>query len=218
MTPLLVTLEALDVQIALVDAKLETLCAEEPVVTRLTTTPGVGLLVAAAFVSVIDDAKRFRDAHQVASSLGLVPCEDSSGGRTRHRLGAISKQGNSYLRSLLVQGAWTLLRTGQSEDPLRTWARTVIERRGKRIAIVALARRLSAVLWAMWRDGTVYDAARVGAAIARGLDRRAQSTEVQADALRRAASKARERERERTKVLGSAASARQAQPRRSATA
>src|SRR5262245_40245236 len=72
-TPLLVTLETLNVQIGQVDTVLETLCAEQPVIGRLTTAPGVGLVVAAAFVSVLDEAKRFHHAHQVASYLGLVP-------------------------------------------------------------------------------------------------------------------------------------------------
>lgn len=204
--PLLLTLETLDVQITQADTKLETLCAQEPVVMRLTTAPGVGLLVAAAFVSVVDDAKRFRDAHQVASYLGLVPREDTSGGRTHQRLGAITKHGNSYVRTLLVQGAWTVVRTA-SDDPLRRWAKGVIDRRGKRVGVVALARRLAGVLWAMWRDGSVYDAAQVGAALARGLERKAQSTEVQAAAMRRASSKAKARERQQTrsKALGAAA-------------
>ena len=211
-TPLLVPLETLDVQIAQVDTILETLCAEEPVILRLTTTPGVGLLVAAAFVSVVDDAKRFHNAHQVGSYLGLVPCEDSSGGRTRHRLGAITKHGNSYLRARLVQAAWALLRTS-GDDPLRRWAAAVMERRGKRIAIVALARRLAGVLWAMWRDETVYHAAQVGVAIAHGLERQAQSTEVHAAAMRRAALKTTRRQSHQAKALGSPSKAKATKPR-----
>jgi transposase len=212
--PLLVTLETLDVQIGQVDTALETVCAEEPVIVRLTTAPGVGLVVAAAFVSVVDEAKRFHNAHQVASYLGLVPCEDSSGGRTRHRLGAITKQGNSYLRALLVQAAWALMRT-TGDDPLRRWAAAVAERRGKRVAVVAVARRLAGVLWALWRDGAVYDAAQVGAATARGLERQAQSLEVQAAAMRRAALKAKQRQREQAQALGSPSTAQAKKPRRS---
>jgi transposase len=211
-TPLLTTLETLDVQIAQTDTKLEALCAQEPVVMRLSTAPGVGLLVAAAFVSVVDDAHRFRDAHQVASYLGLVPREDSSGGRTHQRLGAITKHGNNYARTLLVQGAWTVLRTA-GDDPLRRWAQGVIERRGKRVGVVALARRMAGMLWAMWRDGSVYVAARVGVAIARGLERKVQTAEVQAAAMRHAARKARERACDRAKALGSPAKAEARKPR-----
>ena len=125
----------------------------EPVIERLTTAPGVGLIVASAFVSVVDDAKRFADAHQVESYLGLVPRENSSGGK--RRLGSITKHGNGYMRALLVQSASSILRVGDPDDPLRRWGRTLVERRGRKIAVVAIARRLSGILWAMWkRDAT----------------------------------------------------------------
>jgi hypothetical protein len=157
---------------------------------RLMTVPCVGSVVAAGFVSVIDDAGRFRNAHQVESYLGLVPSEDSTGGR--RRLGAISKAGNPYLRSLLVEASWTLLRK-KDGDPLSRWARQVARRRGPRIAVVALARRLAGVLWAVWRDDTVYDPQRVGLKSAEGVSRHAQEREFQAQALRAAADKAAKR-------------------------
>lgn len=187
--PLLATLEPIELQLAKVEERLETLSAEEPVVAVLTTAPGVGPIVAAGFVSVVDDARRFRRAHQVESYLGLVPSEDSSGGK--RRLGAISKQGNSYLRALLVQSAWSILRASDRNDPLRCWADAIARRRGKRIAVIALARRLAGVLWAMWRDDTVYDAELVARSGARGLKIAAQSIERRATALERAAKKVR---------------------------
>lgn len=155
-------------------------------------------MVAAAFVSVIDEAGRFRNAHQVESYLGLVPSEDTSGGR--RRLGAISKAGNPYLRSLLVQGSWTLLRK-KDGDPLTRWARQIARRRGARIAVVALARRLAGVLWAIWRDGTVYDPQRVALKSAEGVSRHAQEREFQAQALRAAADKAARRIRPARRAL-----------------
>lgn len=185
--PLLELLAVTDLQIVEVDARLEALCAEEPTIGALTTAPGVGLIVAAAFVSVIDDAKRFRHAHQVEAYLGLVPSENSSG--ERRRIGAITKQGNAYVRSLLVQAAWAILRLADRSDPLRVWAEGIVERRSKSVAVVAVARRLAGVLWAMWRDGTVYEAARLGASSARGLARSAQDAQVRADAMKRAANK-----------------------------
>ena len=188
--PLQASLEVLNTQIALVDDKLEQLAQQEPVIMQLATAPGVGLIVAAAFVSVIDDAGRFRDAHQVESYLGLVPSEDTTGGR--RRLGAISKQGNSYLRALLVQSSWSISRR-KDDDPLTRWAHSVAERRGKRIAVVALARRLAGVLWSMWRHGTVYDPAKVGLASARGLSQAAQSAAVRAQAMNKAARKSQRR-------------------------
>jgi transposase len=190
--PLAQILEKLNEQIALTEAKLLELCAQESAIERLTTVPGISLITAAAFVSVIDDAGRFRYAHQVESYLGLVPSENSSGGK--RRVGSITKQGNTYLRALLVQASWSLLR-GCPEDPLVKWALHLASRRGKRVAVVALARRLSGLLWAMWRDQTVYEPGRVGMQSARGLERQAQSVKFQAEAMARAACKVRHRYR-----------------------
>lgn len=192
--PLVNLLAPLEVELARVDAELETLCAREPVIMQLTTAPGVGLIVAAAFVSVVDDAKRFRQAHQLESYLGLVPTEDTTGGRNNRRLGAITKCGNPYLRSLLVQASWCILR-GREPDPLRTWANQLVKRRSKRVAVVALARRLAGVLWAMWRHGRVYDPALLGSASARGLHGSAVRTDADAQAMKRATAKAASRAR-----------------------
>ena len=186
--PLLALLSTLEPQLATVEKKVQQLAAREPVTELLMTAPGVGVVVAASFVSVIDDAKRFAKAHQVESYLGLVPSEDSSGGK--RRIGAISKAGNPYLRSLLVQAAWGILRLRSTSDPLKTWAEALAERRGKRVAVVALARRLAGVLWALWRDGTVYDPAAIGKASARGTAKEAQSTHLRAEAIARATTKA----------------------------
>lgn len=187
-------LAPLDAELARVDTELETLCADEPVIVQLTTAPGVGLIVAAAFVSVVDEAKRFRHAHQLQSYIGLVPAEDTTGGRDKQRLGAITKCGNSYLRALLVQASWCVLR-GRQPDPLRTWGNQIAKRRGKRIAVIAVARRLAGVLWAMWRHGRVYDPAVLARASAGGLHNSAVSTDANAHAIKRAAAKATSRAR-----------------------
>ena len=171
-----------------VEDELAKLCATEPVVELLATTPGVGPIVAASFVSVVDDANRFRSAHHVESYLGLVPSEDSSGGK--RKIGSISKKGNSYLRALLVQSAWSIMRSPVT-SPLRVWADAVAERRGKKVAVVALARRLVGILWAIWRDGSVYDANLVARTSSKGTRLNAQSLEARAEALGRASSKLR---------------------------
>lgn len=185
--PGLTTLDALTPQIELVETELGKLCCVEPAIQILATVPGVALIIAASFVSVIDDARRFRRAHEVQSYLGLVPSEASSGGR--RRLGAISKQGNCYLRAMMVQAAWGLWRTADKRDPLRQWVDAVSKRRGKRVAVIALARRLSGVMWAMWRDGTVYESERLAARQARGVRQHAQTLEYRATALEAAARK-----------------------------
>lgn len=178
--PLAKLLEVLNPQIALVEKKLEQLCAREPVVARLGTGPGVGLIVAAAFVSVIDEAKRFRRAHQVEAYVGLVPSENTSGKR---RLGAITKQGNAYLRALLVEAAQSVFRL-RADDPLKRWGEAIEQRRGKRIAVVAVARRLVGILWAMWRDGTTYNPDKLCLASATGLSKHSRELAAQAEEQR----------------------------------
>ncbi len=132
------------------------------------------------------------------SYLGFVPSEDSTGGR--RRLGAISKAGNSFARSLPVEAAWTVLQR-KRDDPLGRWARQLARRRGHRIAMVALARRLTGILWAVWRDGTVYDPARVGRASAQGVSRHAQDLSFQALSLKLAGEKAARRVRMARRAL-----------------
>jgi len=85
---------------------------------------------------------------------GLVPREDSSG--ERQRRGRITKAGPPMARSLLIQAAWVVWRQRAAGGQMHAWVLRLADRRGKRIAIVALARRLSRILYAMWRDGTDY--------------------------------------------------------------
>lgn len=185
--PLISVIASIDAQLAVADAALSQLADSEPVIKQLTTTPGVGTIVAACFVSVVDDAGRFSSAHALESYLGLVPSESTTGGK--RRLGSITKKGNPYLRALLVQSAWTVLRRADKSDPLRLWAESLASRRGKRIAVIALARRLVGVLWAMWRDGTVYDAPHLRQQGVRGLRKAQQTLEQQTLALQAAAKK-----------------------------
>src|SRR5450631_856881 len=94
-------------------------------------------------------------------------------------------------RAMLVQAAWTILRSRDPIDPLKRWTEQLKKTRGKRIAVVALARKLSGVLWAMWRDGTVYDSAWQAEQTARGVKLSAVQQQDRADALQRAAKKMR---------------------------
>ena len=126
---------------------------QEEVCERLMSIPGVGPITAVRFWATLDVVTRFTDAHRVESYLGLVPSEMSSSDRQRR--GSITKAGNGAMRWLLVQAAWSLWRT-QPHDPMVQWARRVGERRGRCIAVVALARKLGGVMFAMWRDGTRY--------------------------------------------------------------
>jgi len=189
LTPLLKTIETVSAECDMAERQLAALAVQEPVIQLLATVPGVATIVASAFVSVIDDAGRFEHAHQVESYLGLVPGENSSGGK--RRVGAITKQGNRYVRSLLIESAWTILRKTSANDPLRQWGQAVVKRRGSRIAVVALARRLVGVLWAMWRYDTFYDPRILAQAGERAAKHTAQSPDERAQALQRASKKRR---------------------------
>ncbi|MGH7603961.1 MAG: IS110 family transposase, partial [Gemmatimonadaceae bacterium] len=158
--PILELLSPLNREIDSADKRIEHLGRSNPVVEHLMTAPGVGPVTALAFVASLDEVGRFSSAHQVESYLGLVPSEYSSGER-QHR-GRITKRGNARMRSLLVEAGWRILRSRRPEcDALKSWAMQIAARRGKRIAVVALARRLSGILYAMWRDGNNYRAPNV---------------------------------------------------------
>ena len=118
----------------------------------LMTHPGVGPLTALAFVLIIGEADRFQCGKQAASYLGLVPLEDSSG--NRRRLGHITKQGSSMLRFLLVEAAQVTVR---SLPEWRSKYFHLMMRRGRKIAKVAMARRLAIRLYWMWRKGWDYE-------------------------------------------------------------
>ena len=140
------------------DARLAKLAAADLACRRLMTAPGVGPVTAVAYVAAIDDPRRFRRASQVAQYLGLVPRETSSG--ERQRRGHVVRAAQPRVQRLLVQAAWRVLRSPQPHAvALRTWGMALAERRGRRIAVVAIARRLARLLWAMWRDETDFRAA-----------------------------------------------------------
>jgi transposase len=197
--PIVRAIAAINVQLAKADERVDQAVQQEAIIQRLMTAPGVGPVVAAAFVSVIDEAHRFEGAHHVESYVGLVPRETSSGGK--QRLGAITKHGNAYLRSLLVQSASSVLRTGDPDDPLRRWGRTIAERRGRKIGVVAVARRLTGILWAMWRTGTTYDPARLARSSAQGLAESARVAVSSAEAMAMVAKKTHCRTRDRKRML-----------------
>jgi transposase len=123
-----------------------------PQAQRLRTHPGVGSLTALAFVLIIGKAERFSCGKQVASYLGLVPLEESSG--NRRRLGHITKQGSSMLRFLLVEAAQVTVR---SDPQWRSRYFHLMMRRGRKTAKLAMARRLAVSLYWMWRKGWEYE-------------------------------------------------------------
>lgn len=140
--------------IAACDADTRRQAAADPITRHLVTAPGVGVLTALAYRATLDEVARFPNAGSVTAFVGLVPHEHSSG--ARHRRGGITKAGPRMLRTRLVQAAWTVWRQRRAADPLYQWVHAVAARRGRRIAVIGLARRLARVLDALWRDDADY--------------------------------------------------------------
>jgi transposase len=124
---------------------------------RLATIPGIGVVTATSLIAAIGDGKQFRNAREFAAWIGLVPRQNSSGGKDK--LGGISKRGNVQLRSLLVVGATAMLRGGRREKtPGGAWFRQILARKTPRVATVALANKMARVAWAILVKGTTYRA------------------------------------------------------------
>ena len=158
--PLFTVLAPINEQIVAADHRIAALTRADATVALVATAPSIGPITASAIVATVDDIGRFTSAHQFEAFLGLVPGERSSG--EKRRIGRITKAGNSRVRYLLVEAGWRILRSkGEETAALRAWALTIAARRGKRIAVVALARRLAGIVYAMWRDGHAYDATRL---------------------------------------------------------
>jgi transposase len=149
---LLELLDRLNPTIAELNQTIEQEVEKYPEARRLMTHPGVGPLTALAFVLIMGTTERFQGGKQIGCYLGLVRLEDSSG--DRRRLGHITKQGNSLLRFLLVEAAQVTVR---SIPEWRSKYFHLAMRRGRKIAKVAMARRLAVRMYWMWRKGWDYE-------------------------------------------------------------
>ena len=129
---------------------------------RLADIPGVGPLIATALVASVPDPHMFRSGRDLAAWIGLVPRQNSTGGK--ERLGRISKAGNRYLRSMLVVGALSVIRRAQQVGyTRRPWLTKLLERRSAKIAAIALANKIARTAWAMMAHGTYYQEPEVQA-------------------------------------------------------
>lgn len=146
-------IDALSEHIDQADKELLQHARSHDVCPRLMSMPGIGSITALHFVAVLDDVSRFKGAHDVEAYLGLTPGQDSSS--SRERTTGITKAGSPALRRCLVQAAWAA-RRARGRHPMVDWSLEVEKRRGKRVAIVAFARKLAGILFALWRDGSLY--------------------------------------------------------------
>jgi transposase len=138
----------LDERVQVMDKKIKTLANSHGEAKRLLAIPGIGPITATAIISAIGNGKQFKRGRDFAAWLGLTPRQHSSGGK--ERLLGISKRGDSYLRTLLIQGARAVLRVvDQKDDPRSRWLQNLCSRRNKNIAAVALANKNARIIWAL---------------------------------------------------------------------
>ena len=116
--------------------------------------PGVGPLLASALVASVPDPQAFRSGRNLAAWIGLVPRQNSSGGK--ERLGGITKQGNRYLRQMLVVGALAVMRYAERHGTRRPWLVQLLARRTTKVATVALANKTARMVWAIMTSGESY--------------------------------------------------------------
>ena len=156
-----VCLEMLAAQLAVVkkqilenDRRIRTSARETEIGRRLMDIPGVGPLLASAFVASVADPGVFRTGRDLAAWIGLVPKQNSSGGK--ERLGGISRAGNSYLRQMLVVGALAVIRHAERHGTKRAWLLQLLARRATKVAAVALANKTARMVWALMTSGQRY--------------------------------------------------------------
>lgn len=154
---LLNVIKGLNEEIADADLEVKALAKAHTVCQRLMSVPGVGPVTAIRLVATVDVNDRFANAHALESYLGLTPGEHSSSKSVRRT--SITKAGATKVRWAIGQAAWSAWRT-RPNDPMVLWARQVADRRGKKTAIVALQRKMVGILYAIWRDGSIYEPQR----------------------------------------------------------
>ena len=150
-------LDALAAQINALGRRLLAWHRQDQASQRLATIPGVGIITATALAASVSDPSLFRSGREFAAFLGLVPRQNSSGGK--ERLGRISKMGDGYLRKLLVVGATSVIRRARnSASASASWIQALLERRPARVVTVAMANKTARIVWAVLARGVVYKA------------------------------------------------------------
>ena len=146
--------QAINDQIAILSRRLIAIARQDQVVKRLMTAPGVGVLVALAYVSVIDDPERFAKSSSVGAYVGLTPRRFQSG--EEDYTGRISKHGDALLRTYLFEAGGIILHRVAKWSALKVWGTRLAKRIGAKKATVAVARKLAGILHRMWKDGSEF--------------------------------------------------------------
>jgi transposase len=155
--------QALDQRVAALDRELLQRARADAAARRLVTIPGIGALNATALLAAVGDASAFRRGRDLAAWLGLVPRQQTTGGRPK--LLGITKRGNKYLRMLFIHGARAAMPwLANTPTPLGEWLRRLMARAHRNVAIVALANKLARIAWTTLRRGSRFEAGRAATA------------------------------------------------------
>ncbi|MBU2581598.1 MAG: IS110 family transposase [Alphaproteobacteria bacterium] len=164
--PLVRQLQSLQQEIGALDKIIQVQHRASKESMRLATIPGIGPLIATAITATVTDPSAFKSGRDLAAWIGLVPRQNSSGGKAR--LGGISKQGDRYLRKLLVVGASAVVRQARSNPGKYPWIAQLLARRPAKVVAVALANRTARIAWAVLARGETYRAPECSASPAGG--------------------------------------------------
>ena len=155
-------LEAVQTLIGSIERRIKTQHRANEASKRLETIPGIGVVGATAIAATVADPTIFRSGRDFAAWIGLVPRQDSTGGK--QKLGPISKQGDRYLRRILVVGAHSVLRRAKQNPEKYLWLTQLLARRPFKVVAVALANKMARMAWALLAHGGTYRAPVLAAA------------------------------------------------------
>ena len=147
-------LKEMDRQVKELEAQIQKWHRDNAASRKLAEIPGLGPITASAIVATVGDAREFKNGRQLAAWMGLVPRQNSSGGK--QNLQGISKRGDTYLRTLMIHGARSVIRVAEKKAGPESWLRKVMGRRNKNVAAVALANKNARVVWALLAHDRIF--------------------------------------------------------------
>jgi transposase len=160
--PLVLQIEMLTVEIGKLEHAIRTEHRASDVSQRLESIPGIGVMVATALAMTITDPSLFKSGRELAAWIGLVPRQNSTGGKTR--LGGISKQGDRYLRRLLIIGAMAVISHARTRPEKYPWLIKLLAKKPTKLVAVALANKMARIAWALLVKGGTYKTPALAAA------------------------------------------------------
>lgn len=160
-------LKEMDRQAKELEAQIQQWHREHEASRKLAEIPGLGPITASAIVATVGDAREFKNGRQLAAWMGLVPKQNSSGGK--QTLLGISKRGDTYLRTLMIHGARAVIRVAESKAEPESWMRKLMGRRNNNVAAVALANKNARIVWALLAHDRMFRPDYMPAAVAAGM-------------------------------------------------